>query len=77
MSHGRQHDAAWLATVQHAARVAIDEEGVTAAAYTVTKWVGAGKPPSDEVYFTLDRPFLFVITSHDDLPLFAGVVNTP
>lgn len=70
-------DTAWLDSVQHAARVAIDEEGVTAAAYTVMMWAGAGAPPADEVYFTLDRPFLFVITSHDDLPLFAGVVNVP
>ena len=38
---------------------------------------GAGAPPKDEVYLTFDRPFLFVISSHDDLPLFAGIVNTP
>ena len=70
-------DTAWLDSVQHAARVAIDEEGVTAAAYTVMQWAGATMPPEDEVYFTLDRPFLFVITSRDNLPLFAGIVNTP
>lgn len=70
-------DAAWLDTVQHAARVAIDEEGVTAAAYTVMATVGAAPPPKDEVYLTLDRPFLFIISSHDNLPLFAGIVNTP
>lgn len=69
--------AAWLDSVQHAARVAIDEEGVTAAAYTVMATLGAAPPPKDEVYLTFDRPFLFVITSHDNLPLFAGVVNTP
>jgi len=68
---------AWLDSVQHAARVAIDEEGVTAAAYTVMTTVGAAPPPKDEIYLTFDRPFLFVITSHDDLPLFAGVVNEP
>jgi len=27
--------------------------------------------------FVLDRPFLFFITSRDDLPLFAGIVHTP
>lgn len=70
-------DGAWLNSVQHAARVAIDEEGVTAAAYTVMMYCGASIPPEDEVYLTLDRPFLFVITSRDDLPLFAGVVNVP
>ncbi len=70
-------DPSYLSTVQHAARVKIDEEGVEAAAYTVMMNTGAAAPPDDEVDFVLDRPFLFVITSHDDLPLFAGVVNTP
>jgi len=66
-----------LGKVTHAARVAIDEEGVTAAAYTVEMLPGAAPPPEEEVYFTLDRPFIFVITSADGLPLFAGVVNQP
>ena len=66
-----------LSAVTHAARVAIDEEGVTAAAYTLVQYMGAPLPPEEEVYFTLDQPFLFVITSRDGLPLFAGVVNEP
>ncbi|MBR3950112.1 MAG: hypothetical protein IKJ84_05495 [Oscillospiraceae bacterium] len=68
---------AWLDKVQHAARVMIDEEGISAAAYTAMMVAGAALPPEDEVDFILDRPFLFVITSHDNLPLFAGIVNTP
>lgn len=68
---------AWLDKVQHAARVTIDEEGVSAAAYTVMAMAGAAMPPEDEVDLVLDRPFLFVITSRYDLPLFAGIVNTP
>lgn len=68
---------AWLDTVNHAARVKVDEEGVEAAAYTVMAVCGAGLPPMEEMDFTLDRPFLFVITSQDDLPLFTGVVNAP
>lgn len=70
-------DDCWLDSVNHAARVAIDEEGVTAAAYTVMMMCGSGMPPTEEVDFILDRPFLFVITSRDNLPLFAGVVNQP
>lgn len=70
-------DRAYLDTATHAARVKIDEEGVEAAAYTVMMPAGAGMPPEDEVDFVLDRPFLFVITSHDNLPLFAGIVNEP
>ena len=68
-------DECWLDSVDHAARVAIDEEGVTAAAYTVMLMCGAAMPPEDEMDFILDRPFLFVITSRDNLPLFAGIVN--
>ncbi len=67
----------WLDRVEHAARVKIDEEGVEAAAYTVMIMCGAAMPPEEEVDFVLDRPFLFVISSRDDLPLFAGVVNNP
>lgn len=67
----------FLSTVRHAARVKIDEEGVEAAAYTVISTDASAMPPEEEVDFILDRPFLFVITSHDDLPLFAGIVNRP
>lgn len=66
-----------LGKVQHAARVAIDEDGVTAAAFTFGPVVGAVEPPDEEVDFVLDRPFVFGITSHDGLPLFVGVVDRP
>lgn len=33
--------------------------------------------PEEEVEFVLDRPFLFVITSNDGLPLFVGTVYRP
>ena len=69
---------AYLSSADHAARVKIDEEGVEAAAYTVMVFAGAAMPPSEEVDFTLDRPFVFLITNSDgSLPLFAGIVNNP
>ncbi len=68
--------AAWLDAVNHTARVKIDEEGVEAAAYTVMMAPGSAMPPEEEMEFILNRPFLFVITSRDGLPLFAGAVNT-
>lgn len=70
-------DGIGLDSVRHAARVMVDEEGCTAAAYTVMLRYGTGMPPDEEVDFVLDRPFLFVITGADGLPLFAGVVNQP
>ena len=72
-----ENDGGYVSQVKHAARVAIDEEGVTAAAFTVIVRCGAGMPPNDEMDFVLDRPFLFVIESASGLPLFAGVVNQP
>ena len=70
-------DGIFVSEVKHAARVKIDEEGCEAAAYTVMIACGAAMPPEEEVDFVLDRPFLFVITGRDGLPLFIGVVNQP
>ena len=70
-------DGGCVSMVKHAARVAIDEEGVTAAAFTAIMRAGGAMIPDDEIHFTLDRPFLFVVESQDGLPLFAGVVNQP
>ncbi len=65
----------YIGKAQHDVRFAIDEKGVTAAAYTVMLKCGSGPPPDDEIDFVLDRPFLFTIISDDGLPLFIGVVN--
>lgn len=72
-----QDDGAFVGQINHAARVGIDEKGVTAAAFTVIDYAGAGMPPEEEMDFVLDRPFLFLIESQDGLPLFAGIVNQP
>lgn len=65
----------YLSQAAHGARVAIDEEGVIAAAYTVMVEPSAAEPPEDEVDFVLDRPFLFVITGAAGEPMFVGIVN--
>lgn len=70
-------DAMYLSKANHAARVVIDEEGCTAAAYTAMILNGTGGPPDEEVDFILNRPFIFVITGGGGLPLFVGVVNQP
>ena len=70
-------DGVFVSEATHAARVKIDEEGVEAAAFTVITADGAAAEPEREIYFTLDRPFLFAVSSQDGLPLFAGVVNRP
>ena len=63
--------------IDHGIRVKIDEDGVQAAAYTVIMGAGSTMPPDEEVDFVLDRPFAFLVTLSDSIPLFAGVVNNP
>lgn len=71
-------DQIYLSKASHAARVAVDEEGVTAAAYTVMEADGGGAmPQGEEIDFILNRPFLFVVTGMDGMPLFMGVVQQP
>lgn len=65
-----------LGQTSHAARVVIDEEGCSAAAFTVLG-PGGEAPPKEEVDFVLDRPFLFCVTGDSGLPLFVGVVHYP
>ncbi len=71
-------DGFFVDTAKHAARVMIDEEGCSAAAFTVLMVDCTGAlVDSEKIDFVLDRPFIFVITNDADLPLFAGVVNKP
>ncbi len=69
----------FVSQATHGVRVQIDEEGCTAAAYTIIMAPDAGDPlrPEEEVDFILDRPFIFAIAGTDGLPLFAGIVNQP
>ena len=66
-----------LSRVIHGARVKVDEQGCEGAAYTAMLYAGASRPPEEEVYFTLDRPFLFCVTGAQNLPLFLDIVNQP
>ncbi|MBQ3085471.1 MAG: hypothetical protein IJC46_08505 [Clostridia bacterium] len=68
---------AYLNSASHTARVMIDEDGCKAAAYTEMAATGDPPPPDEEIDFVLDRPFVFVIYSEHDVPLFVGVVNQP
>ena len=65
----------FLSSARQAARVAVDEKGVTASAYTELAYAGAGMP-LDHADMILNRPFLFSISSGGTV-LFVGVVNDP
>ena len=71
-------DGIFVSSVKHAARVKIDEKGCEAAAFTIILGEGAAMPPEYPKYeFNADRPFAFVITGLDGLPLFMGSVYDP
>ena len=69
---------ALVSAVKHAARVKVDEEGCEAAAFTavMAETTSALVEPLPVVEMDLDRPFGFLITGAEGLPLFVGVVNT-
>ena len=68
----------YVGKIDHAARVSIDETGCFGAAFTVIDVPRGSEPnPMETINFVLDRPFLFVVSSRDNLPLFAGIVNEP
>jgi len=64
----------YVEEVDHSARVTVNEKGVTASASTT---VGSGYKGLQKIRFVLDRPFIFVLTGADGLPLFVGVINSP
>ena len=71
-------EPAAVTSVQHAARVLVDENGCEAAAFTAITAEATAAMPQDlpEIDMDLNRPFAFMITGVDGLPLFVGVVNT-
>ena len=70
-----------VSQAKHAARVMIDEKGCTAAVFTHIRWEAASASirPEEvtELDFVLNRPFLFVLTRRDNMPLFVGIVRQP
>jgi len=69
----------YVSTVRHGARLLIDEEGCLGAAYTAILMEPTSAPPLQlpPVEMNLNRPFLFVVTGLDGLPLFIGTVADP
>ncbi|MBE6714372.1 MAG: serpin family protein [Ruminococcaceae bacterium] len=71
----------YVKDLNQAVRVRIDEYGCEAAAVNVNdnEWTGGyGSAGSAQVVdLTLNRPFIFVVTSDAGLPLFVGTVNRP
>lgn len=70
------NEPAFLAQAKHAARVSVDEEGCTAAAFTTLGVDGMGAT-QQRAEMNFNRPFLFVLYSNSNAPLMAGTVYQP
>ena len=66
-----------LSEISHSSRFVVNEEGCNAGACIKIGEGGLGGGDFKTVDFVLNRPFLFVITGVDGMPLFIGVVNQP
>ncbi len=66
-----------VSNIQQYARLILNEDGVEAAAITLTIDGGLFIPAEDEKDFTLNRPFLFAVMSERDMPLFIGIYRMP
>ena len=56
--------------------VEVDEQGVIGTAYTYMDVRSGGTLIiENEMYFTLDRPFMFIVTGYDGSILFSGIVR--
>lgn len=69
----------YLTRVQQGTHIAVNEDGVEAAAYTLEgmELAGAASEAPPVVEMNLNRPFIYLITANDGSPLFVGVVRNP
>ncbi len=67
-------DGLFLSGALQECRVSMDENGVTAAAFTELMLTGSGLP-EDAVDMYLNKPYIYII-SIANLPLFIGIVNS-
>lgn len=67
---------AFITDVRQDTHIAIDEDGVEAAAFTQIAYAGAALPEG-RAEMILDRPFIYGITTQNGTLLFAGVCENP
>lgn len=63
-------------TVKQKTFIQLDRNGTKAAAITIAAPKGTSIAPQEEIYITLDRPFIYAIVDNEThLPLFLGMVT--
>lgn len=66
----------FISKISQQTHIAVDEEGVEAAAFTKIDYMGSALPKSEVAKMILNRPFIFAIKSNDTI-LFIGIVHNP
>ena len=65
--------------VMHEAKLKVDKRGIEGAAYTAVIMKGESAPYHEfkEIFedFIVDKAFYYVVTDHNNLPVFSGIVN--
>lgn len=69
-------EALYIDSATQKTRIKIDENGVSAAAYTQMGMMRMALP-AEQTEMTLDRPFLYAVTAQDGTLLFVGVCGDP
>ena len=70
----------YVGKVQQGTHITVNEDGLEAAAYTMSGVMAAGINEPEEratVEMNLNRPFIYLITAEDGSPLFIGAVRNP
>lgn len=67
----------YVDAINHSVKVSVDEDGVIGSAYTEVTSVEGNPPSTSNIDFTVNKPFIFVITGADGTVLFLGLVNQP
>ena len=67
----------WVSRLTQMSRIAADERGLEASSRVKGELQVFSVPPEETAEMVFDRPFLFVLTNADSLPLLAGIVNEP
>ena len=77
MGTGKNGEPLFVGSVVQGTHIEVNEHGAKAAAFSKVGVDAAGAPeiPDNLVEFTVDRPFLFALTTPDGVPLFIGAIR--
>ena len=65
----------YISRAQHEAGFETNNKGAEGAAYTIIV-VAKSAAPEEPIYFTLDHPFAYAVTTKEGIPVFMGKVTS-